>query len=89
MVENHPTRDSPNAEIRSIPAPAGTGSPHHRQSIEEDIVLGRRQPRSGLVEQDLCDLFQTIAATSGWPCSSSKRRAWWSASRIAARWFAD
>src|SRR5258707_527813 len=29
------------------------------KSIEEDIVLGRRQPRERLVEQDLCDLFQT------------------------------
>src|ERR1700676_5585759 len=27
--------------------------------IEEDIVLGRRQPRERLVEQDLCVLFQT------------------------------
>jgi DNA-binding GntR family transcriptional regulator len=27
--------------------------------IEEDIVLGRRLPRERLVEQDLCDLFQT------------------------------
>jgi DNA-binding GntR family transcriptional regulator len=27
--------------------------------IEADIVLGRRQPRERLVEQDLCDLFQT------------------------------
>jgi DNA-binding GntR family transcriptional regulator len=27
--------------------------------IEEDIVLGRRQPRERLVEQDLCDLFHT------------------------------
>jgi len=27
--------------------------------IEEDIVLGRRQPRERLVEQDLCDLFAT------------------------------
>src|ERR1700678_83296 len=27
--------------------------------IEEDIVLGRRQPRERLVEQDLCRLFQT------------------------------
>src|ERR1700751_1557389 len=27
--------------------------------IEEDIVLGRRHPRERLVEQDLCDLFQT------------------------------
>jgi DNA-binding GntR family transcriptional regulator len=29
------------------------------RSIEEDIVLGRRQPRERLVEQDLCDLFKT------------------------------
>ncbi len=29
------------------------------KSIEEDIVLGRRQPRERLIEQDLCDLFQT------------------------------
>jgi DNA-binding GntR family transcriptional regulator len=27
--------------------------------IEEDIVLGRRQPRERLIEQDLCDLFDT------------------------------
>src|SRR6201987_6239157 len=27
--------------------------------IEEDIVLGRRHPRDRLIEQDLCDLFQT------------------------------
>src|SRR5246127_252610 len=27
--------------------------------IEEDIVLGRRHPRERLIEQDLCDLFQT------------------------------
>ena len=27
--------------------------------IEEDIVLGRRQPRERLIEQDLCDLFRT------------------------------
>jgi DNA-binding GntR family transcriptional regulator len=27
--------------------------------IEEDIVLGRRQPRERLVEQDLCDQFRT------------------------------
>jgi len=29
------------------------------RSIEEDIVLGRRHPRERLVEQDLCDLFDT------------------------------
>jgi DNA-binding GntR family transcriptional regulator len=29
------------------------------RKIEEDIVLGRRQPRERLIEQDLCDLFET------------------------------
>ena len=29
------------------------------RSIEEDIVLGRRQPRERLIEQDLCDRFHT------------------------------
>ena len=29
------------------------------RSIEEDIVLGRRQPRERLIEQDLCDRFDT------------------------------
>src|SRR5450631_4081095 len=29
------------------------------KSIEEDIVLGRRHPRERLVEQDLCDRFNT------------------------------
>jgi DNA-binding GntR family transcriptional regulator len=29
------------------------------RSIEEDIVLGRRLPRERLIEQDLCDLFDT------------------------------
>jgi DNA-binding GntR family transcriptional regulator len=29
------------------------------RKLEEDIVLGRRHPRERLVEQDLCDEFQT------------------------------
>jgi DNA-binding GntR family transcriptional regulator len=29
------------------------------RSIEEDIVLGRRQPKERLVEQDLCEAFNT------------------------------
>ncbi|HLH93294.1 MAG TPA: GntR family transcriptional regulator [Xanthobacteraceae bacterium] len=29
------------------------------RSLEEDIVLGRRHPRERLVEQDLCDRFDT------------------------------
>src|SRR5580693_1017896 len=28
-------------------------------SLEEDIVLGRRHPRERLIEQDLCDRFDT------------------------------
>ena len=30
--------------------------------LEEDIVLGRRHPRERLIEQDLCDRFQTHRA---------------------------
>ena len=29
------------------------------RSLEEDIVLGRRHPREHLVEQDLCERFNT------------------------------
>ena len=29
------------------------------RSIEEDVVLGRRQPKERLIEQDLCEQFQT------------------------------
>src|SRR6202030_2061546 len=47
--------------------PRQTGAPAAREPaavaiakrIEEDIVLGRRQPRERLVEQDLSDLFET------------------------------
>jgi DNA-binding GntR family transcriptional regulator len=47
---------------RSGQAPAPAREPAAliiAKRIEEDIVLGRRQPRERLVEQDLCDLFQT------------------------------
>src|SRR6201987_4228397 len=37
---------------RTIPPAIATG-------LEEDIVLGRRHPRERLVEQDLCDRFNT------------------------------
>ena len=57
--------------------------------IEEDIVLGRRQPRERLVEQDLCDLFQTHRGDVRLALFELEKRAWWSASQIAARWFAD
>jgi DNA-binding GntR family transcriptional regulator len=48
---------------KSIPVPVSptreTAAVLIAKRIEEDIVLGRRQPRERLVEQDLCDLFQT------------------------------
>jgi DNA-binding GntR family transcriptional regulator len=46
---------------RQIPAPLARESTAViiARGIEEDIVLGRRQPKERLVEQDLCDLFQT------------------------------
>ena len=50
-IKSDATTDSPARE----PAPATLIA----RSIEEDIVLGRRQPRERLVEQDLCDLFRT------------------------------
>ena len=48
------------AKARQVPAPAREpAAVIIAKRIEEDIVLGRRQPRERLVEQDLCDLFQT------------------------------
>ena len=48
---------------KSAPAPEAPRQPSAAmliaKRIEEDIVLGRRQPRERLIEQDLCDLFQT------------------------------
>jgi DNA-binding GntR family transcriptional regulator len=48
---------------KSVPVPASaareTAAILIAKRIEEDIVLGRRQPRERLIEQDLCDLFQT------------------------------
>ncbi len=41
------------------PAPEPAAAVIIAKRIEEDIVLGRRQPRERLIEQDLCDLFQT------------------------------
>ena len=40
-------------------APARPPAEMIARRIEEDIVLGRRHPRERLIEQDLCDLFQT------------------------------
>ena len=48
------------AKARQVAAPAREpAAVTIAKRIEEDIVLGRRQPRERLVEQDLCDLFQT------------------------------
>src|SRR5271154_3268064 len=44
--------------------------------IEEDIVLGRRQPRERLVEQDLCDLFETPRG-GGRPASFETEKKGW------------
>jgi DNA-binding GntR family transcriptional regulator len=48
-------------KFRQIPTPPARepAAAVIAKSIEEDIVLGRRQPRERLVEQDLCDLFET------------------------------
>jgi DNA-binding GntR family transcriptional regulator len=46
---------------RELPVtrPRETAAALIAKRIEEDIVLGRRQPRERLIEQDLCELFQT------------------------------
>jgi len=45
--------------VQARPAPEPAAFAVIARRIEEDIVLGRRQPRERLIEQDLCDLFQT------------------------------
>ncbi len=57
--------------------------------IEEDIVLGRRQPRERLIEQDLCDLFRTHRGDVRLALFELEKRGWSSAFPIAARWCAD
>ena len=54
-------RTTARAKSPSVPEPARepAAAVLIARRIEEDIVLGRRQPRERLVEQDLCDLFQT------------------------------
>jgi len=46
-------------ETARVPARAPAAAVLIARSIEEDIVLGRRQPRERLVEQDLSDVFHT------------------------------
>ena len=52
-------RAAKSREIAAAPARERAAATIISRSIEEDIVLGRRQPRERLIEQDLCDLFQT------------------------------
>jgi len=63
---------APERRHRSSRPPAASIAEPHRQEratadkiatrLEEDIVLGRRHPRERLVEQDLCDRFNTHRA---------------------------
>jgi len=53
------TARAPKSRQLSVPRPREPASAIIAKRIEEDIVLGRRQPRERLIEQDLCDLFQT------------------------------
>jgi DNA-binding GntR family transcriptional regulator len=52
-------RTSKLAPVPEVPAREPSAAMLIARRIEEDIVLGRRQPRERLIEQDLCDLFQT------------------------------
>jgi DNA-binding GntR family transcriptional regulator len=52
-------RISKSAPVPEAPAREPSAAMLIAKRIEEDIVLGRRQPRERLIEQDLCDLFQT------------------------------
>ena len=52
-------RMSKPAPVPEAPAREPSAAMLIAKRIEEDIVLGRRQPRERLIEQDLCDLFQT------------------------------
>jgi DNA-binding GntR family transcriptional regulator len=74
MTLRTPKRRIPGAakRHRSVPQRAGSPAEPHRAErataekiatrLEEDIVLGRRHPRERLVEQDLCDRFNTHRA---------------------------
>ena len=62
MAEKPPKRAiarAPKSDAMPGPAAREPAATIIAKRIEEDIVLGRRQPRERLVEQDLCDLFQT------------------------------
>jgi DNA-binding GntR family transcriptional regulator len=53
------TARAPKSRRVQVTRPREPASAIIAKRIEEDIVLGRRQPRERLVEQDLCELFQT------------------------------
>ncbi len=55
QVKAKPAKSRETAALAREPAAAALIS----KRIEEVIVLGRRHPRERLIEQDLCDLFQT------------------------------
>jgi DNA-binding GntR family transcriptional regulator len=57
-----PAREEVSAATSSPPAAAGREKSMAdviATSLEEDIVLGRRHPRERLIEQELCDRFNT------------------------------
>src|ERR1700686_3631782 len=60
-VKSHKQRMMRAPKSGPMPAPAARepAAVLIAKRIEKDIVLGRRQPRERLIEQDLCDLFQT------------------------------
>src|SRR5664279_3403502 len=66
LRQNSATRGataSPKRQLRKPPPKQGARQPAIADVIatrlEEDIVLGRRHPRERLIEQDLCEQFNT------------------------------
>src|SRR6202158_637295 len=59
LIKSGKAKASKSREAPQTPARQPAAAVIIARSIEEDIVLGRRQPRERLIEQDLCDLFQT------------------------------
>jgi len=62
-MAGRPLKQAKAPATRSRPAAAAEREPAAAvviaRRIEEDIVLGRRHPRERLIEQDLCNLFDT------------------------------
>ena len=59
LLKQAKVRSGKSREAAHEPARAPAAAVVIARSIEEDIVLGRRQPRERLVEQDLSDIFRT------------------------------